>query len=153
MASKTLTISRTISAPIKRVWHAWIDPDQLKHWFTIDDGSETEVIQFDVKLGGKVRLKFPGAAGEYTWTYIKIDEPNLLIFDILDFSLPQFGDKGAAGVCNVSFKDLGDKTEVTISGELAGELESMRQMAIRGWSGTLDKLNKFISKEIQNGRY
>ena len=147
MADNTLIISRTISAPIERVWQAWTDSDHLKRWFTATDGSETQVIQFDVKPGGKVRLKFPGAAGEYTWTYVKIDEPTELVFDILDFSLPQFGDKGAGGICNVSFKDLGGKTEVTVSGDLAGESEQMRRMAEKGWGGTLDRLNQFISKE------
>jgi|GEM_PF-1024236 len=148
MADNTVTISLIINASIARVWRAWTSPDDLRHWFTAESGVKTEVIQFDVKVGGKVRLKFPGAAGEYTWTYVKIDEPNLLVFDILDFSLPQFADQGVGGICNVSFKDLGDKTEVTVSGELPDEMnnESMRQMAEEGWSGTLDKLENFVKE-------
>lgn len=147
MTGNTVIISKTIDAPIRRVWQAWTDPNQLKHWFTAMDGSETKVIQFDVKPGGKVRLKFPGAAGEYTWTYVKIDEPSQLVFDILDFSLPQFGKEGAGGICNVGFKDLGDKTELTVSGDLAGESKVNRQMAEQGWSGTLDRLNNYL-KEV-----
>jgi hypothetical protein len=45
---------------------------------------------------------------------------------------------------------MADKTEVTVSGELLDE--SMRQMIINGWGATLDKLNNFLSKEVQNGR-
>jgi uncharacterized protein YndB with AHSA1/START domain len=154
MAGKTVTITRTINAPIERVWRAWTNPDDLMHWFTAKGGAETKVIQFDVKVGGRVRLKFPGAAGEYTWTYVKIFEPRVLVFDILDFSLPQFADQGVGGICNVNFQDLGDKTEVTVSGELPDEMdnESMRKMAIDGWNGTIDKLVKFLSKEAKNGR-
>ncbi|MGH7156721.1 MAG: SRPBCC family protein [Candidatus Saccharimonadales bacterium] len=147
MGDNTVIISKVINAPIERIWRAWTDPNQLKHWFTVMDGSETEIIQFDVKEGGKVRLKFPGGAGEYTWTYIKIDEPKELVFDILDFSLPQFLPDGAGGICNVSLKDLGDKTEVTVSGDLAGESKATRQMAENGWGSTLDKLNNYLKKE------
>jgi uncharacterized protein YndB with AHSA1/START domain len=149
MTDKTITITRVINSSIERVWQAWTNPDKLKQWFVAQEGITTQVIQFDVKVGGKVRLKFPGASGEYTWTYVKIDEPNLLVIDILDFSLPQFADQGVGGVCNVDFKGLGDKTEVTVSGELPDEMnnESMRKMAEAGWGGTLDKLNNYLNKE------
>jgi uncharacterized protein YndB with AHSA1/START domain len=148
MPDKTVTIEKIINSPIERVWQAWTDPDDMKHWFTAYTGSQTEVIQFDVTEGGKVRLKFSGAAGEYTWTYIKIAKPKQLIFDILDFSLPQFADVGVGGVCNVGFEDLGKKTRVTISGELPDEMnsESMRQMAEQGWGGTLDRLNDYLKE-------
>jgi uncharacterized protein YndB with AHSA1/START domain len=149
MTDKTITVTRVINFPIERVWQAWTNPEDLKHWFVAKEGTATQIIQFDVKVGGKVRLKFHGAGGEYTWTYIKIDKPNQLVFDILDFSLPQFNKKGAGGICTVSFKDLNGKTEVSVGGELPDEMnnESMRKMAEAGWGGTLDKLNNYLNKE------
>jgi uncharacterized protein YndB with AHSA1/START domain len=149
MSKNTVVISRVINAPIERVWRAWTNPDDLKHWFVAEQGSNTDVIQFEVKVGGKVRLRFQGSGGEYTWTWVKIDQPGLLVFDILDFSLPQFADKGAGGICRVGFKDLGDKTEVTVSGELPDEMlnEPMRDMAVRGWGSTLDKLNNYVKEK------
>ena len=151
MKDRTVTISRDISAPIERVWRAWTNPDDLKRWFTAMDGSETEVIQFDAKVGGKVRLKFPGAAGEYTWTYLKMDKPNLLVINILDFSLPEFLPDGVGGICDVNFKYLNGKTEVTVSGELPDGMdnEQSRKMAEKGWGGTLDRLSNYLkdSKE------
>lgn len=145
MADSTVIISKVINAPIERVWTAWTNPEDLQHWFTAYTGVKTQVIQFDVKEGGKVRLKFPGAAGEYTWTYVKINKPTELVFDILDFSLPQFLPDGVGGICGIGFKDLDGKTDVTVSGELPDE--SMRQMAANGWGSTLDRLNKFLNKE------
>ena len=144
MADKTVTISREISAPIERVWQAWTNPDDLKHWFTAYTGDTTEVIQFDVKVGGKVRLKFPGAAGEYTWTYVEIDKPNKLVIDIVDYSLPDH--QGAGGICNIELKDLDGRTRVTVSGELPDDMnnDKMRKMAESGWGGTLDRLNNYL---------
>jgi uncharacterized protein YndB with AHSA1/START domain len=144
MADKTLTITRVIHSPVERVWQAWTNPDDLKHWFVAEHKQETEVLEFNVIVGGKVRLKFPGAGGEYTWTYIKIDKPNQLVFDILDFSLPQFNKEGAGGICTVNFKDLGGKTEVSVGGELPDE--SMRKMTERGWGGTLNNLSNYLKE-------
>src|SRR5438105_152940 len=104
-----VSVNRVIDAPIERVWHAWTVADELKQWFS----SQTEnidVIEFNVRPGGKVRLKSSASAGEYTWTYLKIDEPKELVFDILDFSLPQYPD-GIGGVCHVDFNVVGDRTE------------------------------------------
>jgi uncharacterized protein YndB with AHSA1/START domain len=146
MADKTVTITRVINSPVERVWQAWTNPEDLKYWFVAKQGITTQVIQFDVKVGGKVRLKFPGAAGEYTWTYVKIDKPNRLVFDIVDFSLPDY--QGAGGICSVEFEDLDGKTKVTVSGELPDE--SMRDMTVKGWSGTLHKLNDYL-KDTKKG--
>jgi uncharacterized protein YndB with AHSA1/START domain len=143
MADKLVTVSRVISAPIDRVWQAWTDPDKLKKWFVAEPGKDTQVIQFDVKIGGKVRLKFPGAAGEYTWTYVKIDKPHLLVFDILDFSLADY--QGAGGICNVELEDQGGKTKVTVWGMTPDE--SMVKMAQKGWGFTLNNLSNYLTKE------
>jgi uncharacterized protein YndB with AHSA1/START domain len=142
-----VSIDRIIDAPIERVWQAWTIADELKQWFS-SQTEELEVIAFDVKPGGKVRLQSSSSAGEYTWTYIKIDKPNELVFDVLDFSLPQYPD-GIGGVCHVSFKAIGDKTEVTVAGELPSEsLRKKYQRLLTGWLDTLDKLNRFINKDI-----
>lgn len=144
MAGK-VSIKRIVNAPQERTWQAWTVADQLKQWFSERD--EMEIIVFDVKPGGKVRMTSADSAGEYTWTYITVDPPNELVFDILDFSLPQYPD-GIGGICHVEFKAIGDKTEVTVWGELPDEsLRQKYQNLINGWGGTLDKLNKFLSKE------
>ncbi|HET6863742.1 MAG TPA: SRPBCC domain-containing protein [Candidatus Saccharimonadales bacterium] len=149
MIDRTVTVSRVINAPIERVWRAWTNPNAIKHWFIAKPGLPTEVIQFDVKVGGKVRLKFPGAAGEYTWTYVKIDEPNLLMIDILDYSLPEFLPDGVGGISNIGFKDLNGKTEITVGGELPDGMnnEKSRKMAENGWSFTLDNLNNYVKEK------
>jgi uncharacterized protein YndB with AHSA1/START domain len=143
MTDKTVAISRVINSPIERVWQAWTSPNDLKHWFAVD-GRETKVLQYDLKTGGKARLKFPGAAGEYTWKFVKVVKPTKLVIDILDFSLPQYP-QGVGGICNIGLKDLQGKTEVTVAGELPNE--SMRKMTERGWGATLDKLNYYLKEE------
>jgi uncharacterized protein YndB with AHSA1/START domain len=141
-----VSVKRIIDAPVERTWQAWTVADELKQWFSVRE--KMEVVEFDVRPGGKVRLEFPGSTGPYTWTYIKIHKPHELVFDILDFSLPDYPD-GIGGVCHVDFKAVGNKTEVTVWGELEDEsLRDKYQDMLNGWNGTLDDLNNFlISKE------
>lgn len=141
-----VSVGRIVDAPIEQTWQAWTVADELTQWFSRSE--EIEIIEFDVKPGGKVRLKSAGSAGEYTWTYIKVNKPNELVFDILDFSLPEYPD-GIGGICHVDFKAVGDKTEVTVWGELPDEsLREKYQKLMNGWNGTLDRLNTFLSKEV-----
>jgi len=146
MSGRAISISREINAPIERVWQAWITPEDIARWFVAEHGLDTEVIQMDVKKGGQARLKFPGSAGEYTWTYVEIDKPNKLVIDILDFSLPQFLPDGAGGKCSIELKDLDGITRVTVSGELPVGMDSEndRKMAEKGWSYTLANLDNYL---------
>jgi uncharacterized protein YndB with AHSA1/START domain len=148
MSGRTISISREISAPIERVWRAWTSPQDIAHWFVAEHGLDTEVIQMDVKKGGRARLKFPGAAGEYTWTYVEIDKPVKLVIDILDYSLPQFLPNGAGGICNIEFEESGGKTRVTVSGELPAGMdgEKERKTAEKGWGFTLGNLNNYVEE-------
>lgn len=146
---KTVSVSREISAPIERVWQAWTTPENIGHWFIAEHGKETKVIQMDVKVGGKVRLMFPGAAGDYTWTYVEIDKPNKLVIDILDFSLPQFLPDGVGGICSIELKASDGITRVTVSGDLPAGMdnEKMRKMAENGWGYTLGNLDNYLNKK------
>lgn len=145
MTSK-ISVKRVVDAPPERTWQAWTIADELEQWFSARE--RITIIEFDLKPGGKVRLKSPDSAGEYTWTYIKVDKPNELVFDILDFSLPQYPD-GIGGVCHIDFKAVGDKTEITLWGELPDEsLRDTYEKAIKGWNGTFDTLNRFLNKEV-----
>lgn len=144
MADK-VSVSRVVNASIEQTWRAWTVANELSQWFS-SQGKMT-IIEFDVRPGGKVRLRSPGSAGEYTWTYIIVNQPSELVFDILDFSLPDYPD-GIGGICHVNFKAYGDKTEVTVWGKLpAGSLYDEYQQLFNGWNRTLDNLNTFVSKE------
>lgn len=148
MSNLSVSISREINAPIERVWQAWTSPEDIGHWFIAEHGKQTKVNQMDVKAGGKTRLMFPGAAGEYTWTYIEIVEPTKMVIDILDFSFPEFLPDGVGGICNIDLEDLGGRTRVTVSGELPKAMrnEESRKMAEKGWGYTLNNLDNYLKE-------
>jgi len=141
-----VSIKRILDASPERVWRAWTVAGELRQWFS-SQTNDLNILEFDVRPQGKVRFKSSESSGEYTWTYLKLDQPNEIVFDILDYSFPQHPE-GIGGVCHVELKAIGEKTELTIWGEVPDE--SLRQKyaeLMNGWNATLDKLNNFLKKE------
>lgn len=56
--SRTLTIEKTFNAPLKVVWEAWIQPDQIVKWWA-PSGMNVKVVEHDFKVGGKWKYAMP----------------------------------------------------------------------------------------------
>ena len=52
LKDRTLTIEKTLNAPIQLVWEAWTKPEHIAAWWG-PKGMQTEVIEHDFKVGGK----------------------------------------------------------------------------------------------------
>ncbi len=79
----TLTIERSIDAPIEKVWDAFTNPEVLRIWFT-PPGMKSAFISTEVKEGGLFRYCFKmNEGGAEFWgrgVYQKIDAPNYLSY-------------------------------------------------------------------------
>lgn len=71
--NNSLRVSQTIRADQQRLFRAWTDPAELKHWWRMDaDGSAFVSASIDLRVGGRYRLgmttpdgKTHVAVGEY----------------------------------------------------------------------------------------
>ena len=52
MNNRTLTIKRTLKAPVQLVWDAWTEPGHIVKWWG-PKGMETKVNKHDFKVGGE----------------------------------------------------------------------------------------------------
>jgi Uncharacterized conserved protein len=59
----TLEITRTIAAPVERVYKAWTQPEHMKQWFGCGKTVEV-VIQQDFRVGGEFRVEMHCNDGE-----------------------------------------------------------------------------------------
>lgn len=59
-ANRTLTIKRTLKAPIQLVWDAWTQPEHIAKWWG-PKGMETKVIEHNFAVGGswKYSMEMP----------------------------------------------------------------------------------------------
>lgn len=77
-----LTIERSFSAPIEKVWEALTNVDELKKWWC-PSGMEASHISVDLKKGGAFRYCFRAPDGKEFWgrgVYQTIEQPKLLSF-------------------------------------------------------------------------
>lgn len=79
------TLSRTLNAPIARVWRAWTHPDELTAWLHPEGlRSPRADLTADVREGGQYRYLMidpvDGARYPAGGTYLSVDEPHRLEF-------------------------------------------------------------------------
>lgn len=136
---ETITIERFIQAPRERVWQAWVQPEQLKEWFTAGEGWTTPYAKADVKVGGKFDIGFqsPDKKNDFpfTGTYTELVEPEKMVF-MIDDGRP----------VTVVFEDLGERTRIvlTLTLEKMNSAEQQRQ----GWTAMLVHLADYLGKSL-----
>ena len=141
--SASLSITRVIPATRDRVFRAWTDPDDMRHW-ACPEGAEIADVSVDLSVGGAYRIAMSGPDGSsYTafGTYREVDAPRRLVYT-WDWEQPEH----AVGetVVTVSFHDLGESTEVVIEHDLfptARAAEGHRE----GWNSCVDRFERLLA--------
>jgi uncharacterized protein YndB with AHSA1/START domain len=143
LTKPSLTLKRRLKAPPAQVFSAWTDPQKLIHWFgpheTIAGSLRAEM---DVRVGGRYRISFKTEDGEYHEVggiYREVTPPSRLVFSWAWHSTPE---RESLVVLTMS-KD-GDGTMLTLHHEQFFD-EQARDGHRRGWTGTLDKLDNYLS--------
>lgn len=107
LEQKTLSIKRTFEASITSVWHAWTNPNIIAKWW--GRGMPITIKEHDFKIGGTWTYAMPMPDGNEfvsSGQYSKIEE-NTYLETSADFKPMTEG-----VILQISFLDLGDKTEV-----------------------------------------
>lgn len=143
LAQPSLTLARRLNAPIARVFDAWTDPEKIIRWFgpghTID-GSITA--DMDVAVGGRFRIRFrtdDGGSHEVGGEYLEILPPQRLVFSWAWHSTPE-----RVSRVSVVLRAEGDVTLLTLTHDRFFD-EAARDGHKRGWTGTLDRLERFFA--------
>ena len=137
----SLTIKRRLNAPPAKVFAAWTDPEKIKCWFGPGQVQCTHAA-FDLHVGGHYVIAAQSPDGEkhqvggvvrevvkneklvYTWAWHTMPERESLV--------------------TVEFKPDGDGTLLTLTHSQFLD-EPARDRHQHGWSGALDKLEKFLA--------
>jgi uncharacterized protein YndB with AHSA1/START domain len=141
----SLEIKRLIKAPPDRVYAAWTDPTQLKHWFGPEKVQTRDLI-VDVRVGGKFRWDLTNSEGEKMTCrgeYRELQPDKKIVFtwqweDDEDW-------QNHISVVTVELYERDGDTELRLIHEQLPNEES-RDGHTGGWNSALDKLEKFFSK-------
>ena len=138
----TLQLSRTFQAPREKVFRAWTDPDQMKHWCSPTADYETAA-EVDLRVGGKYRIQMThknGGIHPAVGEYQEVSEPDKLVYTW------SWEDGSVTGtLVTVEFRDLGSATELLLTHERFPTTE-WRDKHGEGWTGCLGRLEGHLAE-------
>ena len=161
-ADREFLVIRTFGAPRSLVFKAWTEPDHLARWFgpkgfTMLSGT------LDLRPGGVYHYSMRSPDGQVMWgkwAFREVVEPERLAF-ILSFSdeaggvtrHPLAPDWPREVLSTVTFTEHGGRTTLAMrgmpinaTGSERKAFEAGRESMRKGWTGTLDQLDEFLSK-------
>ena len=128
----------------EKVWRAWTDAQALKKWWGPGPGEPVAVAELDVRVGGRFRIVFGGPQGtahEVQGTYQEVVPNRKLVFTwTWPNSTPE-----RESVVTIVFRASDGGTELDFRHEQLFD-EKVRDDHQRGWTGSLDKLEKFLQQ-------
>ncbi len=107
-----LVYERTFDAPREVVWKAFMDPERIHRWWG-PHGTTTEVVEMDVRVGGKWRYVSRAPDREdvsFHGEYLEVEPPERFKWTFL-FDVEGVGEQG--GPETFTFEDVGGKTKLT----------------------------------------
>jgi len=139
----SLILKRKIKASPAQVFGAWADPKKIVHWFGPKETAPGSVrAEMDVRPGGRYRLSFKTEEGDYHevgGVYREVVPDSRLVFTWAWHSTPE-----RQSLVTVMVAQDGDGTMLTLSHEQFFD-EEARDGHQRGWTGTLDRLDGYLS--------
>ncbi len=143
--SNELTISRTIAAPAKRVFDAWLDPKALARFIKPMKGMPDCPVEVDPKEGGgfHIIMKVGDQELSHRGEYKTIQPYEKLVFTWLsDHTIPD-------STVTLTFEDLGpNETRLTLH-HVGFPSEEARNNHEGGWSAILEELSQFIPQATE----
>jgi serine/threonine protein kinase len=141
----TLRITKSIPAPVERVFEAWTRPEVMADWYAPTDEFVPSTIEVDLRVGGtyKVGMKHKDRDLHLvTGQYCRIEEPHLLSFtwawQTHDVETPDLHLKPETQV-TIEICPNGDSTDLTLTHERFRD-EALRDRHKVGWTGCLSRL-------------
>ena len=137
----SLSIKRRLNASPAKVFAAWTDPAKIARWFGPKQ-IETLRAEADARVGGRYRIVARSPDGEehdVSGVYREVVPGRKLVFTWAWRSTPE-----RESLVTIDLKSDGDGTLLTLTHEQFFD-EGARDRHRSGWSGVLDKLEKFLA--------
>ena len=136
----SLTIKRRLNAPPAKVYAAWTDPQMIARWFG-PAGVESVEAKTDLRVGGRYHITMivPDDQHDVMGVYREIVPNEKLVFTWHWKTTPE-----RESLVTVTLKPDGDGTLMTLLHEMFFD-EDARDRHSKGWTGTLDKLEKLLA--------
>ena len=152
---KELFITHLFDAPVERVFEAWTNPEQLKHWYA-PDGCSVEFKAIDATQGGNFHSCIHDPVHGECWvkgTYLEVLQNKKLVFTMVmsdeagnsvsSVDAGKTEDWPEEQITTVTFESIGDQTKVSIH-QTVSEEEAKKTGAYQSWIKMLNKLQVLV---------
>jgi len=140
---------RVFDAPRELVWKAHTEPERVERWWGPRKYT-TEVVELDVRPGGKWRYINRNADGEHPFTgeFLEVVPPEKLVWTFMYDVAPM--NQGEPGVETFLFEDIGGgRTKLSVTSQF-GTLEALQGALssgmIEGGIETYDRLDEELAR-------
>jgi uncharacterized protein YndB with AHSA1/START domain len=139
----SVTLKRRLNAPAEKVYAAWTESAQIAHWFGPSETVAGSVhAEMDVRVGGRFRVSFNTVDGEHHEVggiYREVVPSEKLVFSWAWHTTPE-----RESLVTVLIRKEGEGTMLRLTHEQFFD-QAARDGHKRGWTGTLDKLEHYLS--------
>ena len=141
MSDLTLSVSKTINAPIEKVFDAWLDPEMLSKFILPMPGMPQPEVENEPQQGGSFTIIMQVGEDKipHTGQYLEISRPDKLVFSWLS----PFSTDGST--VTIDFSEMPDgRTNVQLR-HIKFIDEEARSDHEGGWTNILQVLNNILN--------
>ncbi|HEY7175786.1 MAG TPA: SRPBCC family protein [Micromonosporaceae bacterium] len=132
----TVHITRTLSAPVDRVWTAFADADALASWFW--PPRLAPKVAADVRVGGEFRIDATAGGFAASGTYQEVVPPTRLVMTW------RWDGEDVDSLVTIELTARGDVTDLDLRHERLPSEQSRDEHA-QGWNDCLDRLPGWLA--------
>jgi serine/threonine protein kinase len=139
----TIRLTKTIPAPVERVFETWTDPAGMFDWYAPTDEFTTPLAEVDLRVNGtyRVGMQQGDVLHVVSGQYCRIEPPTVLSFTwAWESPRPCVQETQVT----VEFRPNGSGTDLTLTHERFRD-EGQRQGHAKGWTGCLERLARKLS--------
>lgn len=141
----TLHLSRTFNAPCNKVYGAWTNAGILSQWFAPSDQMKTEVLELDVRVGGRYRIRMEEGENDCEFHIVGGEYLSIVPNKKLIFTWQwEDDDSNTEMLLTLKFIDKGDTTDFLLTHERILDQET-RDSHNEGWTSCLARLGTLLS--------
>ena len=132
-----ITIDAKVNAPIEKVWDCYTKPEHITKWNFASDDWECPSASNDLRAEGKYIARMQAKDGSFGFDFEAIYD-DIINNEKIAYTMTD------GRQATVSFHNLGDKTEVTVTFD--AETENPIEMQRDGWQSILNNFKKYAEK-------